>query len=890
MKPKYLEFCGINSFSEPAEINFEKLLKGGIFGIFGDTGSGKTTILDSIVFALYGRIDRSRGGIGSDIINYNCDRAYVNFEFETESDSGRKLYRIEREMRRKNSAQKAELILIEGEKKTSVGDGKVSAVNALVQEIVGLSFEDFKKCIALPQGEFALFVKSDKKDRLKLIAHLFGLEEYGEQLSARVGDRLRYYEKEVNYREGKLAGYEDITKDAAENLKATLEKLIAESERIEKDFKRAEERFNFIKNAYEKKQQAAETEKQLNELLEKEPQMKEKKIALDKYGFAQAVKAADENASSQRSKIDKEREKAQEFARKAEETAASVNREEDKFLKENYDEKLAELNARLIRAEYLEKDSEELKSISGEIDSLKREYKKYVSEAEKAQREESLLQEEKERLLQKKTEAESCGAPETLLQQKFGGALLRDEYGRSLRFFLDKLDELEKNYPAEGELYHAVEKALRERIGHYQSRFSQTDAAESPDEIFSRFKQLRDLRDRLTKEEHSLELRIKENERQKTQISEKISEIEQKGKKLREDSDKIKSKIDEVSGGDIEYNIFVRNLRKEKSDFEMRKKEHGALIERLKKAEDEARATVLRSEDSVKLFSENLAAYENQLAQALRSGEFADVGAALSLLETYPDLSALEKEIDGFTKEKLSLEAKRAAYAEGIPEVSEEELERASSDYEAYSCQRKNSASDIALNKSRYEDTRKKLETKKEIEKDLKFYRNKYDLLEKLRSLIRGNNFMEYIASEYLSDISAAASETLLKLSCGRYFIRYRQGFFVGDNFNGGELRSVSTLSGGETFLVSLSLALSLSAAIYAKSLKPIEFFFLDEGFGTLDEKLIDTVMDSLEKLKNTHFSIGLISHVEELKHRIDNKITVVGAAEGGSSKIQINY
>ena len=56
-----------------------------------------------------------------------------------------------------------------------------------------------------------------------------------------------------------------------------------------------------------------------------------------------------------------------------------------------------------------------------------------------------------------------------------------------------------------------------------------------------------------------------------------------------------------------------------------------------------------------------------------------------------------------------------------------------------------------------------------------------------------------------------------------------------------------------------------------------------------MDEKLIDTVMDSLEKLKNTHFSIGLISHVEELKHRIDHKITVISATEsGGSSKIKI--
>ena len=54
MKPVYLEFCGINSFSEKAEIDFSKLLSGGVFGIFGDTGSGKSTVLDSIHFALYG--------------------------------------------------------------------------------------------------------------------------------------------------------------------------------------------------------------------------------------------------------------------------------------------------------------------------------------------------------------------------------------------------------------------------------------------------------------------------------------------------------------------------------------------------------------------------------------------------------------------------------------------------------------------------------------------------------------------------------------------------------------------------------------------------------------------------------------------------------------------
>ena len=68
MKPVYLEFCGINSFSQKAVIDFEKLLSGGVFGIFGDTGSGKSTILDCIHLALYGKIDRAVGS-QNDCIN-----------------------------------------------------------------------------------------------------------------------------------------------------------------------------------------------------------------------------------------------------------------------------------------------------------------------------------------------------------------------------------------------------------------------------------------------------------------------------------------------------------------------------------------------------------------------------------------------------------------------------------------------------------------------------------------------------------------------------------------------------------------------------------------------------------------------------------------------------
>ena len=87
--------------------------------------------------------------------------------------------------------------------------------------------------------------------------------------------------------------------------------------------------------------------------------------------------------------------------------------------------------------------------------------------------------------------------------------------------------------------------------------------------------------------------------------------------------------------------------------------------------------------------------------------------------------------------------------------------------------------------------------------------------------------------------------------------------------------------------MVSLSLALALSNAIFAKSLRPIEFFFLDEGFGTLDASLVDTVMDVLGKLSK-NFAVGLISHVDELKHRIENKIIVSGANEKHGSQLRV--
>lgn len=156
--------------------------------------------------------------------------------------------------------------------------------------------------------------------------------------------------------------------------------------------------------------------------------------------------------------------------------------------------------------------------------------------------------------------------------------------------------------------------------------------------------------------------------------------------------------------------------------------------------------------------------------------------------------------------------------------------------------------------------------------------------LSKLQGSMRGNAFVEYIAEEQLMQVSLAASERLRFLTRQRYSLEVDSGggFVICDNGNGGIRRPVSTLSGGETFLTSLSLALALSAQIQLRGQYPLQFFFLDEGFGTLDPELLDTVVTSLEKLHTDRLSVGIISHVPELRMRLPRKLVVVPAEQAG--------
>lgn len=276
-----------------------------------------------------------------------------------------------------------------------------------------------------------------------------------------------------------------------------------------------------------------------------------------------------------------------------------------------------------------------------------------------------------------------------------------------------------------------------------------------------------------------------------------------------------------------------------------------------------------------------------RLESALFAGGFQDARAAEALVEKYGEPEKAQRQYEAYASEYAAISARsRELAAEDFSEATEERLALAVKSVRAEEACGRECAKRLALAERELERAKALLAEKEELKREHSAANADFICYDQLKKLIDGNKFMEFVAEEYLQQISSNASGRLLSLTDGRYFLRYQKGFFVGDNFNGGELRGVYTLSGGETFLVSLSLALALGAEICARSLRPIEFFFLDEGFGTLDSHLVDTVMDSLERLRSENFSIGIISHVGELKHRIDRKLLVKKATEQHGSQI----
>ncbi|MEM9676177.1 MAG: SbcC/MukB-like Walker B domain-containing protein, partial [Bacteroidota bacterium] len=158
--------------------------------------------------------------------------------------------------------------------------------------------------------------------------------------------------------------------------------------------------------------------------------------------------------------------------------------------------------------------------------------------------------------------------------------------------------------------------------------------------------------------------------------------------------------------------------------------------------------------------------------------------------------------------------------------------------------------------------------------------------LKELASLFRGSGFVKYASTVLLDNLCRVANQRFMQLTHNSLSLELNNDneFVVRDYLNDGKTRLLKTLSGGQTFQASLCLALALAENVKSLNQADQSFFFLDEGFGSLDKESLRVVFDTLKSLRKENRVVGIISHVEELQHEIDVFLTIKKDQQRGSS------
>ena len=336
-------------------------------------------------------------------------------------------------------------------------------------------------------------------------------------------------------------------------------------------------------------------------------------------------------------------------------------------------------------------------------------------------------------------------------------------------------------------------------------------------------------------------------------LQESIEEKERLEKEIERIENEYTAVKEKSSEATTRYNLHFSALEREEKERDALERERDR---KLKEEEFES----LADWEAGYMKPEDLTSARSNMAQ---------IGT--NLRETQSRITKLQEQIANRTISKEETDQLRSLYKEAN-KVHEESIARlGAAESSLKLCEQKNKEWNTAI-------------------KENKTALREFRAAEKLSAYLRGNAFINFLADERLQHICRTASKQLLDLTGGRLEVGTTsdEGFFIRDNTNGGQQRPPTTLSGGETFLVSLALSLALSDSLRVGR-APLEFFFLDEGFGTLDSELLETVMDSIDRLRiSSRRAIGVISHVRELQERIPRRLVLTSATESNGSDIRL--
>ncbi len=877
MRPIRITIEGINSFTEPQTLDFERVGADGLFCISGTTGSGKTTVLDCMILALY-QPSGKRGNL-SDYVNLRVESGKIDFVFELDG----KIYETVRVLSRKQS-KNSYVVKEDGEPIAEGGDGY-----ALVAEKIGLGRDEFTNVVVLQQGEFARFLNATKRDRVALVSKLFGLKRFdglytkfnaaaneernkaskAEGVVETVGDVSRESIKaktaELADKESRLVALAKEAKRAAEIVDETRRgrELFIEQTRLRKEIEENESKVEILKKrefggaAYFEEIKKREVE--VREREAKTTSLTQKKLAIEN-----AKKRAEELAANLKNLEAREEKLAFDEKKLAERSKLADEKEREKTLLEARSDELRKSLGGGSGTDAAAKKAEieaEIRSIKSERDRFGEENKRVESATKEVERAEAVWKscsiaaaesEKREAASEAELKAARAALDEAIAADALGEVCAHVKAG----------DEC----PICGGIITTVKVAAR---GERKAAAARADEAEA------RAKAARTA-----------------NAEAAAAFREAAVALEGAKRRLDEATERRKTTAEKLNGRDEKTLTSALEALTELTDVEAKRDRLASEVELERRAAASERG--LLTDRKAELATErkkNEAELKTTKVDEVELERIDDElrAVAEARKKLNDDYDRARSVLDAILREKSEAEARLKAAKSGekpFREVSEDELKKAENAATAAEEERRKLNDETIVFGALLEKEKSGLEKKEAAERELKECKKRLSRYESLAKLTSRSAFTEYVAAEYVKDFTQTASVKLSELTAGKYSLEYDEEsgeFFVVDFLSGNEKRNAKTLSGGETFLASLSLAIAISHDVARD--RSFDFFFVDEGFGTLSPDALDSVVAALETLSRETM-VGIITHRGELIERIGSVVTVSPATETSGSTI----
>jgi len=305
-----------------------------------------------------------------------------------------------------------------------------------------------------------------------------------------------------------------------------------------------------------------------------------------------------------------------------------------------------------------------------------------------------------------------------------------------------------------------------------------------------------------------------------------------------------------------------------------------------------AKAGVATSEERAGTAAERATELRRTAEASIAKADFPSLADAKAAVIAQAQVPGLRKRVDQYRVDREATERRIAALNEelGGVTVSAAEVEEARTAYAAGQQAHTAAVDSVATLRTQIGITRSRVDRRAELAAEHEKFAAEHGVFRsELADGLRTDRFQEFVLEESFQDLAHGASQRLGELT-GRYALTYEDGnILVVDHDNADETRSADTLSGGETFLASLALALELSEQIQqAAGAVSLESLFIDEGFGSLDEGALDGAASAVESLEGGGRMVGIITHIRELADRLPCRIVVERRDEGSRVQVQV--